>query len=72
MLVRELSYMIRVGDKVKIQTLADRGQAQYDNRVGTVGTVTGNRIIDGSTIGYLVEFEDGIVGWFYEKELAKA
>ena len=64
--------MIRVGDKVKIATLADRGQAQYEDRVGSVGTVEGNRIIDGSTIGYLVKFEDGVVGWFYEKELAGA
>ena len=64
--------MIRVGDKVKIQSLADRGQAQFEELVGTVGTVTGNRIIDGSTIGFLVQFDGDVKGWFYEKELTKA
>lgn len=64
--------MIRVGDTVKVQTLADRGQPEFEKRVGTTGTVKGNRIIDGSTIGVLVEFKDGEVAWFYEKELAAA
>ncbi|MGK7906341.1 MAG: cytochrome b6f subunit family protein [Synechococcus sp.] len=64
--------MLRVGDKVKIQALADRGQSEFEERIGSVGTVTGNRILDGSTIGYLVEFEDNTVAWFYEKELATA
>ena len=64
--------MIRVGDTVKIKALADRGQPEFEERVGTTGTAKGNRIIDGSTIGVLVEFDDGTVGWFYEKELDKA
>ena len=64
--------MLRVGDTVKVQALADRGQPEFEERVGTSGTITSHRILDGSAIGYLVEFEDSTVGWFYEKELDKA
>ena len=64
--------MLRVGDTVKLKALADRGQSEFEQRIGSTGTVTSHRILDGSTIGYLVEFDDSTVGWFYEKELDKA
>lgn len=62
--------MIRVGDKVKVNSLADPGDSEATDRVGATGIVKGNRIVDGSGIGHLVEFDDKTVAWFFAKELA--
>lgn len=64
--------MMRVGDKVRVKTLADRGQTDSAARLGRVGTVKGNRIVDGSGIGVLVAFDDNAVAWFFERELEPA
>ncbi|MEN9240159.1 MAG: DUF2862 domain-containing protein [Thermostichales cyanobacterium SZTDM-1c_bins_54] len=62
--------MIRVGDKVKVKQIQDRGQAQP--LVGKEGVVREFRVVDGSQVGYVVAFPDNTAQWFFASELEPA
>lgn len=64
--------MFKIGDKVRVLSVRDRGQAEVIDRVGSTGVIKANRVVDGSGVGYLVGFDDAVVAWFFERELAPA
>ncbi|GAB4218522.1 MAG: hypothetical protein OHK0012_28040 [Synechococcales cyanobacterium] len=61
--------MINVGDKVKVKAISDRGSAQSPTKVGSVGVVREFRVVDGSSVGYVVDFPDKTAQWFFASEL---
>lgn len=67
-----MSTLIKIGDKVRIRSIKERGQEETSSRTGKLATVVARRIVDGSGVGYVVEFEDGTTNWFFEKELEMA
>ncbi len=67
-----MSTLIKAGDKVRIRSIKERGQQETNSRSGQVATVVARRVVDGSGVGYVVEFEDGTTQWFFEKELEMA
>ncbi|MEO1132761.1 MAG: cytochrome b6f subunit family protein [Cyanobacteria bacterium J06639_1] len=65
--------MFKIGDKVRVQKLADISQDGTADFVGKVGVLRAYRIVDGSGVGCLVDFgssEESV--WFFEKELVSA
>jgi len=67
-----MSTLIKAGDKVRIRSIKERGQQETNSRSDQVATVVARRVVDGSGVGYVVEFEDGTTQWFFEKELEMA
>ena len=62
--------MIQFGTKVKIRQVRDAlSQGRSTKKVGETGVVRNGRPVDGSEIGYIVEFPDGVQGWFFAEEL---
>jgi hypothetical protein len=47
---------IKVGDKVRVRSIRDRGQEEVSALVGKEGVVLARRVVDGSGIGYILEF----------------
>lgn len=70
--VGPMNTLIKAGDKVRIRSIKERGQQETGSRQGQLGTVLARRVVDGSGVGYVVEFEDGSTKWFFEKELETA
>lgn len=62
----------KIGDKVRIRTVRERSTPEATALVGQTGTVLARRVVDGSSFGFVVEFEDGSTRWFFEKELDAA
>ncbi len=61
--------LIKVGDKVRVRTVRDRGQESVQALIGKEGVVLARRVVDGSGIGYILEFPDRSRHWFFENEL---
>jgi len=40
-----------------------------DQTLGQVGTIKGFKMLDGSNVGIVVQFEDKFATWFFEDEL---
>lgn len=60
---------MRVGQKVKVKTCLDRVSKEIAAKVGQVGTVKGEKIVDGGKMGYVVTFADNQGTWFFGDEL---
>lgn len=60
---------IKVGNKVKVRSLQDRGQEKLSALVGKEAVVLARRVVDGSGVGYILEFPDRSRHWFFESEL---
>jgi len=67
--VKSVEAMIEVGQKVKVIRLRDRVSDQIIEKLGKVGTVQSFKMVDGSGIGMLVQFDDAFATWFFENEL---
>ncbi len=61
--------MIQVGQKVKVRRLRDRVSDQIIEKLGKVGTVQSFKMVDGSGVGMLVQFDDAFATWFFEDEV---
>ncbi len=61
--------VIKVGDKVRVRSVRDRGQESISALVGKEAVVLARRVVDGSGIGYILEFPDRSRHWFFESEL---
>ena len=61
---------IEVGQRVKVRRLRDRMPANIVGKLkeNPVGTVDSFRMVDGSGVGLVVNF-DGFATWFFEDEL---
>ncbi|HBQ99538.1 MULTISPECIES: DUF2862 domain-containing protein [Roseofilum] len=60
-----------IGQKVKVKGLIDRIPANLVDKIkqNPVGTITGYKMVDGSGVGFVVEFSGQFSTWFFEEEL---
>ncbi|MEL6321992.1 MAG: DUF2862 domain-containing protein, partial [Cyanobacteria bacterium J06626_14] len=59
---------MEIGQKVKVRRLRDRTSQEVISRLGQSGTVTGFKMVDGSGVGFVVEFDDKFSTWFFPDE----
>ena len=60
---------MEIGQQVKVCRLRDRVSPPIIKRLGQIGTITGFKMLDGSNVGVVVQFEDKYATWFFEDEL---
>jgi len=61
---------MEIGQRVKVFRLRDRVSQDVADRLGKTGTIQDFKMLDGSNVGAVVEFEDdSFVTWFFEDEL---
>ncbi len=60
---------MEIGQKVLIRRLRDRAPANVVKCLGKTGTIQGYKMVDGSGVGVVVQFEDKFSTWFFEDEL---
>jgi hypothetical protein len=60
---------MEIGQQVKVCRLRDRVSPPIIKRLGQVGTIKGFKMLDGSNVGVVVQFEDNFATWFFEDEL---
>jgi len=61
---------LEIGQKVKVFRLRDRVPKDVAGRLGKSGVVRQFKMVDGSGVGVVVEFDDNYSTWFFEDELA--
>ncbi len=60
---------MEIGQRVKIIRLRDRVSAEIAGKLGQVGTIKNYKMVDGSGVGWVVEFSDKSSTWFFADEL---
>lgn len=65
-----LGMAIEIGQKVKVCRLRDRVSQDVVGHLGKTGVVRQFKMVDGSGVGVVVEFDDSFSTWFFEDELA--
>jgi chromosome segregation and condensation protein ScpB len=58
-----------IGQKVRVRRLRDRTSQEVINRLGQVGIIRDYKMVDGSGVGVIVQFDDKFLTWFFEDEL---
>ncbi|MEA5450411.1 cytochrome b6f subunit family protein [Leptolyngbya sp. CCNP1308] len=61
---------LEIGQKVKVSRLRDRVSKNVAAYLGKRGVVSQFKMVDGSDVGVVVEFEDRYTTWFFEDELS--
>lgn len=61
---------LEIGQKVKVSRLRDRVSKDLAAYLGKPGVVSQFKMVDGSGVGVVVEFEDRYTTWFFEDELS--
>lgn len=61
---------LEIGQRVKVCRLRDRVPKDVVNRLGKSGVIRNFKMVDGSGVGVVVEFDDSYSTWFFEDELA--
>ena len=63
--------MIEIGQSVKVRRIRDQIPASAVDSIkkNPVGTVKDFKMVDGSGVGVVVEFEGGFSTWFFEDEV---
>lgn len=61
---------LEIGQKVKVSRLRDRVSKNLTTYLGKRGVVSQFKMVDGSDVGVVVEFEDRYTTWFFEDELS--
>ncbi|MGB3201043.1 MAG: cytochrome b6f subunit family protein [Nodosilinea sp.] len=61
---------LEIGQKVKVSRLRDRVSRDVSAYLGKRGVVSQFKMVDGSGVGVVVEFEDRYTTWFFEDELS--
>ncbi len=62
---------LEIGKKVKVSRLRDRVSKDVAAYLGKRGIVSQFKMVDGSGVGVVVEFEDSYTTWFFEDELSE-
>ncbi|MBE7380792.1 MAG: DUF2862 domain-containing protein [Leptolyngbya sp. SIO1E4] len=62
---------LEIGQKVKVRRLRDRVPQEVVARLGKSGVVRQFKMVDGSGVGVVVEFDDRFSTWFFEDELTQ-
>jgi Protein of unknown function (DUF2862) len=60
---------MEIGQKVRVSRLRDRTSPDVVNRLGQTGTIQAYKMVDGSGVGVVVQFDDKFSTWFFEDEL---
>ncbi len=62
---------MEIGQKVKVLRLRQSMSADKIQKIkeNPVGTVTGFKMTDGSGVGVVVDFGNGLATWFFEDEV---
>lgn len=60
---------LEIGQRVKVSRLRDRVPAEVAGYLGKHGVVRQFRMVDGSGVGVVVEFDNKYATWFFEDEL---
>jgi len=61
---------LEIGQKVKVRRLRDRlSQEMIDRIKGKTGVVRQFKMVDGSGVGVVVDFDGQFSTWFFEDEL---
>lgn len=60
---------MEVGQKVRLRRLRDRTSEEVVKRLGKTGVIRDYKMVDGSNVGVVVQFEDKFSTWFFEDEL---
>ena len=60
---------MRVGQKVRVKTCRDLVSKEISAKIGQVGVIQGEKIVDGGKMGYIVTFSDDQSTWFFGDEL---
>jgi hypothetical protein len=61
---------LEIGQKVKVSRLRDRVSKDVVAYLGKIGVVSAFKMVDGSGVGLVVEFDDRYATWFFEDELS--
>jgi len=61
---------LEIGQKVKIVRLRDRVPQDVATRLAKSGVIRQFKMVDGSGVGVVVEFDDSYSTWFFEDELS--
>lgn len=61
---------LEIGQKVKVSRLRDRVSKNVAAYLGKRGVVSQFKMVDGSDVGVVVQFEDNYTTWFFEDELS--
>jgi hypothetical protein len=64
-----LKHSMEIGQQVRLRQLCDRAPQEIAKKIGKIGTIQGFKILDGSSIGIVVQFEGQFSTWFFEDEL---
>lgn len=60
---------MQVGQRVRVRSLKDGGVKAIATKIGEVGVIKEQRILDGSKWGFVVAFPDTSKTWFFADEL---
>ncbi len=61
---------MEIGQRVRVFRLRDRVSRDVVGRLGKTGTIQDFKMLDGSSVGAVVTFEeDSFTTWFFEDEL---
>ena len=60
---------LEIGQKVKVCRLRDRVSQDVVGHLGKTGVIRQFKMVDGSDVGVVVEFDDSFSTWFFEDEL---
>lgn len=69
--VRE-SNIMQVGQRVRVRSFKDGSGKAIANKVGAIGVIKEEKIMDGGKWGYIVKFDDSSKSWFFADELESA
>jgi chromosome segregation and condensation protein ScpB len=65
----DLEIKMQIGEQVQVRRLRDKVSDEVVSKLGAVGTIRDFKMVDGSGVGYLVEFGDKFATWFFQDEL---
>lgn len=60
---------MEIGQKVRVFRLRDRVSKEIVQKLGQIGTIKDYKMVDGSGVGLLVQFDDKTATWFFEDEV---
>ncbi len=60
---------LEIGQRVKVKRLRDRVDQSVVGHLGKSGTIRQFKMVDGSGVGVVVEFDDKFTTWFFEDEI---
>jgi hypothetical protein len=60
---------MQVGQRVKVRGFKDGSGKAIASKLGVVGVIKEEKILDGSKWGFIVKFPDNTKSWFFADEL---